>query len=404
MKIRMMPLIGFCLPLAGLAVGGAWLRSGRPAAQPLPAASVRVHRERFVRSLFVSGELAAVQSRRVVTPPFRGRGPFAIKALAPEGAHVEPGDLLVQIDNSTLVDLLETEELNLEKAQNELVKKQAELEIQVKDLELELGQKKLELDKAQLKAEIPKSLLALRDWQDNQFNYQKARKEWEKTTKSLGLAQKAAREETDLFRIKQEQSNAQVTHLKNDIAAFEIRADRPGTVIYEIFPPSRWMGDAPRKLQVGDQVEFGWMLLSLPDLDRMEVLASVSEVDGGLVRTGQRVRVVADAHPDREFAGTVDSVPGLAERPGKAMNVRVFKTTVKLEATDAELMRPGMSVRAEIVLRDEEGLVLPRRVVFEEKGKAFVRTAAGRTEIRLRDRNEVACLVDGIPEGTEVQP
>ncbi len=406
MKIRVMALLGSGLLLAGsgLAVR-AWLSSGLNAADPpRSTASVRVRRQRFVSSLFVTGELAAVRSVRITAPPFLGEDLFAIKALAPEGSHVEPGELLVQIDNSTLVSTLRTEELNLEKAENDLVKTQAQLEVQTKDLEIQLGQNKLELDKATLKAEIDKDLLSLRDYQDYQFAFQKAKKEYEKTSKSLELVGKAAREEIDLLRLKRDHLAEQIARLRSNIGALEIRADRPGTVLLEIFPPSRWQGDTPRKLQVGDQIWWGWTLLSLPDIAEMEVLASVSDVDGALVRPGQRARIVADSYPNVEFGGTLEHVPQLAERAGKAANIRVFTTTIKLDRTDPKIMRPGMSVRAEIILAETEGLVLPRTAVSEQDGKFYVKSSQGtKTEVQVRARNAVWYLIEGLAEGMEVR-
>src|SRR6266545_1390001 len=189
MKIRVRAFIGLFALLAGSGLGvSLWLSRGHVAAENDRASSwVRVQKQRFAPSLLVSGELAAVRAIRITAPPFRGRGPFGIKALAPEGSPVQPGDLLCQIDNSTLVNTLLTEELNLEKAENDLVKKEAELEVQIKDQEIQLGQNKLELDKAKLKADIEKSLLSLRDWQDYQFAFQKAKKDYEKTPRAWNL-------------------------------------------------------------------------------------------------------------------------------------------------------------------------------------------------------------------------
>ncbi len=155
---------------------------------------------------------------------------------------------------------------------------------------------------------------------------------------------------------------------------------------------------------MGDQVFWGWNLLILPDLSEMEARISVSEVDGGMVLPGQTVRMVADSFPDREFTGKVQHVPELAERIARKSKVRAFLATVQLDRTDSRMMRPGMSVRAEIILDEREGLVLPRKAVKEENGKYYVLLAGGlKRTVTVRARNAVACLVDGIAEGTEVQ-
>ncbi len=181
------------------------------------AGSVRVHKERFVQSLLVSGELAGVRNMNISAPPLRGQGPFAIKALAPEGSTVKPGDLLVQIDNSILVNNLTTEELNLEKAENDLARKEAELDVQTKDLEIQLSQNKLQLEKSKMKAEVARELISLRDWQDNQFAFEKAKKEYEKTRSSLDTARKAQAEELALLKLRRDQTALKVSQIKSDI-------------------------------------------------------------------------------------------------------------------------------------------------------------------------------------------
>lgn len=396
--------------LAGAAVVGLAFAASRwiPTAQTSPNGRgaetvVRVRKDRFVRSLVVSGELAAVRAVRITAPPVRG-GPVAIRSLAPEGSSVRPGDLLVQIDNAALVSRLLTEELNLERAENELVKKDAELESQLKDLELQLAQHKLELEKARLKVDIDPKLVSLWDWQEYQFAFQRAQKQYDKTKETLELTKKGASDELALLKAKRRQAAALVAKLNSDIAALEVRADRPGTVLYEIYPPSRWAsGDLPRKYQVGDQVFSGATILSLPDLEEMEVRAFVSEVDGGLLRPGLRTRMSTDSRPDLEFRGRVEHIPEVAERLGRGSNVRVFVTTISLENTDPSYMRPGMSVRVAIILDEKRGLVLPRQVVFREDKKSYVRLIDGeKREVRIVDRNPVLYLIEGLPEGIEL--
>ncbi len=357
------------------------------------------------RSLFVSGELSPVRAVRIAVPRFPTRGQVPIQAMAPEGSLVKEGDVLLQIDNAQLMSNLNTEKINLEKAENDLAKKQSELDVQIKDLEMELATRKLELDKTHLKVEISKDLISLRDWQDNQFNYQRAEKEFNKITQKLDLIRKAAAEELALFQIKREQSQTKIKTMQNDLAALQLRSPVAGTVLYENAPMTwnRNENDPLRKFQVGDQVWPGQIIMSVVDLNEMEVRAFVSEVDGGLVRPGQRTRIVVDSHAQDEFTGTVDFVPEVAERLRRLSNVRVFVTRIKLDRSDSRLMKPGMSVRAEIIIDLSEGLMLPRGAVFDEGGKSFVVHATrGKTEVKVIGRNVTSFLVEGLQEGDEI--
>jgi multidrug efflux pump subunit AcrA (membrane-fusion protein) len=358
-----------------------------------------------VRSLIVAGELAPVRAVRISVPRFRERSQVPIQAMAPEGSLVKAGDALLQIDNAQLIASFNSEQINLDKAENDLARKQSESDVQLKDLEMELSSRKLDLEKAQLKAEIEKDLISLRDWQDHQFNFQRARKEFDKVTQKTALIRKAAAEEMALFQIKRDQSQAKIKTIQNDLAALQITAPVAGTVVYENAPTTwnRNENDPPRKFQVGDQVSPGQIVMSVVDLSEMEVRAFVSEVDGGLLRTGQRASVVIDSHVGTEFTGAVDYVPEVAERLRRLSNVRVFIARLKLDSADPHLMKPGMSVRAEIILDEREGLTAPRNAVFEEGGKFYARHATrGKTEVKVTSRNAVSCLIEGLQDNDEI--
>jgi multidrug efflux pump subunit AcrA (membrane-fusion protein) len=407
MKLRQLALT-LLSAMAVFAVIGASLwnsRSPNPTDSANHSERARVRKEKLVRSLFVAGELAPVRAVRISVPRFRERGQVPIQAMAQEGSLVKAGDALLQIDNAQLIASLNSEEINLDKAENDLARKQSELDVQLKDLEMELSTRKLDLEKAQLKAEIEKDLISLRDWQDNQFNFQRARKEFDRVTQKMELIRKAAAEELALFQIKRDQSQAKIKTIQDDLAALRITAPVAGTVVYENAPTTwnRNENDPPRKFQVGDQVSPGQIVMSVVDLGEMEVRAFVSEVDGGLLRTGQRARVVVDSHAGTEFTGAVDYVPEVAERLRRLSNVRVFIARLKLDSADPQLMKPGMSVRAEIILDEREGLTAPRNAVFEEGGKFYARHATrGKTEVKVTSRNAVSCLIEGLLENDEI--
>jgi multidrug efflux pump subunit AcrA (membrane-fusion protein) len=397
---------GFAITV--IAVAGVALWKGEPeiadaAAKP---GLVQVKKDRLVRSILVSGELVPVRAVRITVPRFRERASIPIQAMAPEGALVKPGDSLLDVDNARLIESLSTEKINLEKAENELAKKQSEVDIQIKDLEMEFAARRLDLEKTSLKAEIPKHLLALRDWQDNQVAFEKAKKEYQSISQRLELIGKAASEELALLEVRRDQIKARIKAIETDLGALEITSTTTGTVLYEN-APATWNtnpNDPPRKFQVGDQVSPGMVIMSVVDLTEMEVRAFISEVDGGLARPGQRARVAIDSHPGRELPGTIYYIPEVAERLRRLSNVRVFVGRIKLDKTDPAFMKPGMSVRAEIILDEREGLILPRSAIFEDHGKYYAKPRdGGKTEIRLLGRNATACLIEGLSEGDFVE-
>jgi hypothetical protein len=69
----------------------------------------------------------------------------------------------------------------------------------------------------------------------------------------------------------------------------------------------------------------------------------------------------------------VESVSPYAESPGRnwwqRSRKRAFKLVLSLQATEETLMKPGLTARADVLVRDQEGLLVPRRaLVFSAQG------------------------------------
>ncbi|MCD8173756.1 MAG: efflux RND transporter periplasmic adaptor subunit [Alistipes sp.] len=91
------------------------------------------------------------------------------------------------------------------------------------------------------------------------------------------------------------------------------------------------------------------------DLTKMQVEADVDEADIGRVREGQAVTFTVDAYPDDTFHGTVSQI---RLQPTVTNNVVTY--TVIVEApNDDEKLFPGMTANITVVTDSESGLVVP---------------------------------------------
>src|SRR5262249_3428108 len=162
-----------------------------------------------------------------------------------------------------------------------------------------------------------------------------------------------------------------------------------------------WEG---RKLQVGDTVWPGMELASIPDLSEMEVTGILPEVDEGRIAPGQQVRCVLDTYPDRVFQGRLAEVSAVGKEATRR-SVGGFASRASLEGADPAVMRPGMSVRLEVIRKVwENALTVPRQAVATADGKTFVEGTAGqKTEVRLAGCTATRCIVeDGLQEGARL--
>jgi len=101
------------------------------------------------------------------------------------------------------------------------------------------------------------------------------------------------------------------------------------------------------QVEVGDAVQPGQVVVVLAALDELEVRTTdLTELDVARVAVGQRVVILVDALPEREFAGTVQEV---ALQGQDYRGDVVYEVTVALDDIEArDGLRWGMTTEVEI--------------------------------------------------------
>jgi HlyD family secretion protein len=89
------------------------------------------------------------------------------------------------------------------------------------------------------------------------------------------------------------------------------------------------------------------------DLTRMQVIASIDEADVGRIRPAQQVRFRVDAHPTREFLGSVTQV---RLQPVVSQNVVTYQTVIDVPNPEL-LLKPGMTANVTIEVARRQDVV-----------------------------------------------
>lgn len=89
------------------------------------------------------------------------------------------------------------------------------------------------------------------------------------------------------------------------------------------------------------------------DITRMNIKASISEADIGLVQEGQPVDFTVDAYPDETFQGRVSQV---RKSPATTQNVVTYETMIAVENPDQKLF-PGMTAEVSIRVAQRENVL-----------------------------------------------
>lgn len=363
-----------------------------------PAGSARVERGSLVVGVEVTGTLRAVESSSLGPPQVPDVWQFKIAMMADEGEEVKEGQPILAFDASELQQRLQSKQADLDAANTELEKKRVDIEAAVANDTLALAEVEARVRRTRLLAERPSDLYSNLDLEKAKLDLELAELEVELVRSRIEATRRAGAEELGVLETNLAQVVSQARQIEDAIGRMTRTAPRDGIVIHV----TNWRNE---KKKVGDSCWVAEQVLEIPDLRRMEADGEVEEARAGRVREGQKVALRLDAHPDREYRGTVQSISRAVQEKSWRNPLKVVHLRLSLDETDPERMRPGMRFRGEIEIERREGVtLLPIDAVFHDRDAvvAYRRGAAGWRPVplvlgaRSADRVEV---LEGVEPG-----
>lgn len=115
--------------------------------------------------------------------------------------------------------------------------------------------------------------------------------------------------------------------------------------------------------------------VTILDLERLQLNASVDEVDIGRVKVGQQGFFTVDTYPDKKFMGRVTAIyPQAAIQD----NVVTYDCVISIDTPYAGLLKPQMTANVTIVADNRKNiLVLPVKAVKRKVGESVVYKKTG---------------------------
>lgn len=225
----------------------------------------------------------------------------------------------------------------------------------MRDLQVELSRLWLAYEKAKVEARLPAEVLPRREYQEKQYTLEKTKTEYENQLAKIAQKKREFAAELQVKTIDKQRTEAQLERAQTGLKAMQVKAPTEGMVLYT----DHW--NERRKVQVGDVVWGGLPILSLPDLNEMEVIAQVNEVDGPKLSVGNQARIILDSYPDTEITGTVKDISQTAAKASWQAKAKVFTVVFTLDRTMVGQMKPGMSARVAVIIGSSgQQLLVPR--------------------------------------------
>lgn len=188
---------------------------------------------------------------------------------------------------------------------------------------------------------------------------------------------------------------------KDQLQKCKIYAPQSGLVAYPISKTS--------EVREGVPVIFRQKLLSIPNLDAMQVETRIHESALDQVHPGLPVRISVDAFPGSHYQGTVKSVAVLPEQSSWSGNdTKVYQTIVTIDEKVTGL-KPGMTAVTEILVDSATNVVnVPLYAVVEHDDETYVvvRDGDNRLEPRPVDLGRASetrvSIQNGLSEGESI--
>ncbi len=349
----------------------------------------------------VTGSLESANTARLSPPPVSNIWNYTISRLVAEGTEVRAGMPVVSFDASQLRDQLQTAEAQLNEKRQQLAQRRQQSAQTGEERTLETAQRVMEAERALRKAEQPEELIAGIEYSklviDRGLTAYRDSRQAEKVALTVAVNVNAeAALESEVERLELD-----AARIRNEMERMNLRAPRDGVMIVH----SDWNGE---RFTQNSRVWAGQTVGEIPDLSQMVAKVQVAERLAGQLRVGQPARVHLDANPDRVFVGEVVRInPALRQR-SRETAAMVVDAEIAIADPDPEFMRPGMSLKAEVVTATLSGaLRVPVRAVeiAPDGPHVRVRGALGeqRRAVRLGARvGEEFVVEQGLEAGDRV--
>jgi len=289
----------------------------------------------------VTGEIESAHASYFGPPVVPNIWQYTISFMAPEGREVRAGTPVLKFDAQALINLHRDKSNALNEKQKQLERQKILAREAVAELKLMQQEAASELDKAILKADIRVDLLASREYRENKLLLKQA--ELTLAMRGEELAKEQRFQDTEINILKREIAVlvGEVGQHQASIDSMTIRATGPGVVVHTVDRRNN-------KHEVGDNVWMGRRVMELPDLSQLQVHLEIPERESARIAVGQTVKFVLDAVPDKPFYGQIIELASVIHTKSPSQPARVFDATVSMSVPDTSVMRPGMSVSAEI--------------------------------------------------------
>jgi multidrug efflux system membrane fusion protein len=262
---------------------------------------------------------------------------------------VQPGQLLVEIDNRDAAAQLKKAQAGLREAEEML--QETERMIQANESAKTAAEAEQSLAAStfnRYQALLERKSVSQQEFDEAQARYRGKTAEVERTKEMVRSMQ--ARREQVLARI--DQAKAEISQAQISVGYGRIQSPLQGIV-------------TQKQAELGVLAAPGTPLLTLEDDARYRLEAAVEESRLGKIRLGDPVRLSIDALGDQEWTGRVGEIQPTADPASRSSLVKIDLPESLIKKAPGGILRSGLYGKARFVVGKKGILTIPHKAVFQ---------------------------------------
>ena len=356
-------------------------------------------------TVYATGDLRAGRTVNLMAPSVGGQ--IRIVKLLMTGTSVKKDEVVMEFDPSDQQFALEQAKVDLDSAEQQIVKMKADNAVQSSQDKLNLLTANYDERKAELDVAGNEFVGAI-DAQKNQLTLDEAKHRLQQlqqdaasrvATSAAALAVVVEKRNKAALQMKRAQGIIDSLVVKSPIdGVVSVKENRDGQMFF-------YSGMVLPEYREGDTTFSGRNVADVIEQGKMQAHAKVTETDRDNLQQGQSAIIQVDALPGRSFEAKVGALTGSASRGNffETSAVRQFDILLAVDRPDAQ-MRAGSSLHVTIDGREvKNAMHVPRQAVFEKSGKNFVYLQVGdrfeRRDIKVENATESRAIISGLNEG-----
>lgn len=282
------------------------------------------------------------------------------KMYVKKGDKVSKGQILMTLDESSIRNKIKESKIRLQLEEESLKKTSKngnlDLKISLDNLKIKYEDSKREYERnnelyeagALTKVEVDRS----KDTMDQTYN-------------EIILAEDKIRNsdvenDVNMQRQRVELARIELQNLEKDLVKYTIKSPIAGTIV-------------DTKISESGIVEARRMLMSIQDVDNLEMIINMNEYDIGKIKVGNKVTITGDSLQGKKYTGEVKHIANVAKASLSDENQKLTGSDNTIEVKisinkDSDSLKPGLSAKADILTDSKKDVyVLPYETIFTKK-------------------------------------